>query len=177
MISINAKMLPEAPTEESANLARFQICDKRAKYFGKVHRLRNLDKTKVTANDVKKLIERECEERPEMLRKGGSPVGVVLEDGKTLEECGLMESMDVYEYLWEDSKENIEKYKEEKDRRFKALPYHEKFMEDHDDGEPKDFPDDKYLEQRARKMKQEDFFKDANELQKEVEEKLDVVNE
>ena len=54
--------------------------------------------------------------------KGGTPEGVILEDEKTLEECGITRSMGLFEYLWVDSAENQEKYKEEKERMYKILP-------------------------------------------------------
>ena len=41
---------------------------------------------------------------------------MILEDEKTLEQCGIHRSMGAFEYLWVDSKENQEKYKEEKER-------------------------------------------------------------
>ena len=139
-VAVTIKMFPEAQTEESRGLTRFQTREKQAKFFGKVHRLMNLDVATCTITEVKELIERETGVRMEYLRKGETSEGVILGDGKTLKECGVKESMDVYEYLWEDSKENVEKYAEEKERMFKILPYHERFMEDFDEKEPKKVP-------------------------------------
>jgi len=41
-----------------------------------------------------------------MLRKGGSPQGIVMEDSQSLADCGLTSSMDIFEHLWVDSAAN-----------------------------------------------------------------------
>jgi hypothetical protein len=50
---------------------------------------------------------------PEMLRKGGTPNGVVLRDSDTLAACGLDGDMGVFEHLWVDSAANQASFREE----------------------------------------------------------------
>lgn len=121
--------------------------------------------------------------------KGGTPEGVVLEDEKTLEECGITRSMGLFEYLWVDSKENQEKYKEEKARMFKILPNHEKFMEEYAAEHPGkgdfDALSDEFLEKGApnkgsklfkETISDEEYFKDAEKIQAKVERELEEYN-
>ena len=121
--------------------------------------------------------------------KGGTPEGVVLEDEKTLEECGITRSMGLNEYLWVDSKENQEKYKEEKARMFKILPNHEKFMEEYAAENPGkgdfDALSDEILEKGApnkgsklfkETISDEEYFKDAEKIQAKVERELEEYN-
>ena len=61
--------------------------------------------------------------------------------------------MGLFEYLWVDSAENQEKYKEEKERMYKILPNHEKFLEEYakenpGKGNDEDL-DDEFLERGA----------------------------
>lgn len=121
--------------------------------------------------------------------KGGTPEGVILEDEKTLEECGITRSMGLFEYLWVDSAENQEKYKEEKERMYKILPNHEKFLEEYakenpGKGNDEDL-DDEFLERGAPNKnskllqgnaKDAEYFKDAEEIQAKVEKELEEYN-
>ncbi len=126
---------------------------------------------------------------PRSKTQGGTPEGVILEDEKTLEQCGIHRSMGVFEYLWVDSKENQEKYKEEKERMFKIIPNHEKFMEEYAKENPGrgdfDALDDEILERGApnkdskllqKNNRDEEYFKDAHEIQAKVEKELDEYN-
>ena len=121
--------------------------------------------------------------------KGGTPEGVILEDEKTLEECGITRSMGLFEYLWVDSAENQEKYKEEKERMYKILPNHEKFLEEYakenpGKGNDEDL-DDEFLKRGAPNKnskllqgnaKDAEYFKDAEEIQAKVEKELEEYN-
>ena len=97
--------------------------------------------------------------------------------------------MGAFEYLWVDSKENQEKYKEEKERMFKIIPNHEKFMEEYAKENPGrgdfDALDDEILERGApnkdskllqKNNRDEEYFKDAHEIQAKVEKELDEYN-
>ena len=69
-IVLLVKLLPEPNKEEHKNLTRFQIRDPRSKCFGKTCVFRDLDKTKTTVADVKRMVERDVGEKVEMLRRG-----------------------------------------------------------------------------------------------------------
>ena len=72
------KLLPEPNKEEHKNLTRFQIRDPRSKCFGKTCVFRDLDKTKTTVADVKRMVERDVGEKVEMLRRGEKNYKVVV---------------------------------------------------------------------------------------------------
>ena len=97
--------------------------------------------------------------------------------------------MGLFEYLWVDSAENQEKYKEEKERMYKILPNHEKFLEEYakenpGKGNDEDL-DDEVLERGAPNKnskllqgnaKDAEYFKDAEEIQAKVEKELEEYN-
>ncbi|CAL6375739.1 unnamed protein product [Bathycoccus prasinos] len=202
-ITIFVKLLPEPNNEEHKNLTRFQVRDSRSKYLGKTCVFRDVEKNKETISELKRKVERETGEKVETLRRGcsllvlssskscarGTPEGVILEDEKTLEECGITRSMGLFEYLWVDSAENQEKYKEEKERMYKILPNHEKFLEEYakenpGKGNDEDL-DDEFLERGAPNKnskllqgnaKDAEYFKDAEEIQAKVEKELEEYN-
>ncbi|CAL6381046.1 unnamed protein product [Bathycoccus prasinos] len=188
-ITIFVKLLPEPNQEEHKNLTRFQVRDSRSKYLGKTCVFRDVEKNKETILELKRKVERETGEKVETLRRGGTPEGVILEDEKTLEECGITRSMGLFEYLWVDSAENQEKYKEEKERMYKILPNHEKFLEEYakenpGKGNDEDL-DDEFLERGAPNKnskllqgnaKDAEYFKDAEEIQAKVEKELEEYN-
>ncbi|CAL6393996.1 unnamed protein product [Bathycoccus prasinos] len=188
-ITIFVKLLPEPNQEEHKNLTRFQVRDSRSKYLGKTCVFRDVEKNKETILELKRKVERETGEKVETLRRGGTPEGVILEDEKTLEECGITRSMGLFEYLWVDSAEDQEKYKEEKERMYKILPNHEKFLEEYakenpGKGNDEDL-DDEFLERGAPNKnskllqgnaKDAEYFKDAEEIQAKVEKELEEYN-
>ena len=69
-IVLLVKLLPEPNREEHKGLTRFQIRDPRSKCLGKTCVFRDLDKTKTTVADVKRMVERDVGEKGEMLRRG-----------------------------------------------------------------------------------------------------------
>ena len=77
-IVLLVKLLPEPNKEEHKNLTRFQIRDPRSKCFGKTCVFRDLDKTKTTVADVKRMVERDVGEKVEMLRRGEKNYKVVV---------------------------------------------------------------------------------------------------
>ena len=97
--------------------------------------------------------------------------------------------MGLFEYLWVDSAENQEKYKEEKERMYKILPNHEKFLEEYakenpGKGNDEDL-DDEFLERGAPNKNSKllqgnandaEYFNDAEEIQAKVEKELEEYN-
>jgi hypothetical protein len=183
LITVIVKLLPEPYTDESSKLTRFQARAPSSKYYGVCKTFKNLDKTTELVSDLMKRVERESGEKIEMLRRGGTFEGVVLDPTKTLQECGIEHSMGIFEYLWEDSTDNVKKYKEEKERMFKILPYHEKFLEEYNEGRPTDV-DDEFLEKRfqqptkkEKEAKEKNLFEGAELEQLDIEAKLDAYND
>ena len=69
-IVLLVKLLPEPNREEHKGLTRFQIRDPRSKCLGKTCVFRDLEPTKTTVADVKRMVERDVGEKVEMLRRG-----------------------------------------------------------------------------------------------------------
>jgi len=121
-IIINVETLP-TKLPETAHLTRFQQWTRR-----KQMRLRC--RPSDTIASLKKKMAAEQGTMPEMIKKGGTPSGIVLEDTKTLAECGCTESMSIYEFLWEDSKANQENYVEEVEKCLGFVRTHKEALKD-----------------------------------------------
>jgi len=51
-----------------------------------------------------------------MLRRGGAKEGIVLDDARTLEECGIDRDMGVWEHVWVDSETRQARAKADKEK-------------------------------------------------------------
>jgi hypothetical protein len=101
-IKIRVCALPVQEDERHAYLTHFQIeKDPEERAATAVVRC----DVRETVRDVKRAVEKELGERVDILKRGGAPNGIVLEDDKTLEELGLTRDMSVWEHLWVDSEE------------------------------------------------------------------------
>lgn len=66
-----------------------------------------------TIATLRKELKKACGATPEIIKKGGSKEGILLDDTKTLQSYGIEKDMSVWEWLWTDSAANREEYAEE----------------------------------------------------------------
>lgn len=100
-VKIRITALPVEEDEMHGYLTHFQH-DKNAD--ARVKTVRVYCKPTDTIQTVKKLAQEELGEKVEMLKRGGAPGGIELDDAATLAELGYGErDMSVWEYFWVDS--------------------------------------------------------------------------
>ena len=104
------------PIEEDSRHPYLSHYQQERKIFERTRIVRVFCAPEETVKDVKAKVQVELGEKVEMLKRGGAPGGVELEDSKTLAELGLDKDMSVWEHLWVDSAARIARMEADKEK-------------------------------------------------------------
>ena len=104
------------PIEEDSRHPYLTHYQQERKIFERTRMVRVFCAPEETVKDVKAKVQVELGEKVEMLKRGGAPGGVELEDSKTLAELGLDKDMSVWEHLWVDSAARIARMEADKEK-------------------------------------------------------------
>jgi len=97
---VRIAIAPERASEEHAYLTHFQR-DGGSRARARVVRVTCASDDTIAT--VKAKVRELTGEDVEILRRGGTKSGVVMEDGKTVEECGVSKDFGAWEHWWVDS--------------------------------------------------------------------------
>ena len=112
-VKIRVTALPAEEDSKHPYLTHFQ---QERKPLERARTVRVFCAPEETVKDVKAKVQAELGERGEMLKRGGAPGGVELEDSKTLSELGLDKDMSVWEHLWVDSAARIARMEADREK-------------------------------------------------------------
>ena len=120
-VKIRVCALPVTEDEQHAYLTHFQ---QSKAPFERVKTVRVMCAPSETVRQVKLKVQEALGERVEMLKRGGAPGGIELEDSQTLEELGFTRDFSVWEYLWVDSAERLARMEEDKEKMMSFIHVH-----------------------------------------------------
>ena len=112
-ITVRVTCLPVCESDAHPYLTHFQIDTPRQE---RVRTVRLRCETSDTIGAVRAKLSEVIGEDVEMLRRGGTKEGIVLDDARTLEECGIDRDMGVWEHVWVDSEARRARAKADKEK-------------------------------------------------------------
>lgn len=120
-VKIRVCALPVTEDERHGYLTHFQ---QEKAPFERVKTVRVMCAPSETVRELKLKVQEVLGERVEMLKCGGAPGGVELEDSRTLKELGFARDFSVWEHLWVDSAERLRRMEEDKEKMMSFIHVH-----------------------------------------------------